>query len=226
VSIPQTNCSRGAYRWNPTGKPTQVAYVPRGAAQSASRISNPGTSLPSPSLRYRCKADSRRRTKRWHVSSAQVNKPTIPLRSVLPLVAQVQWPQVGFSIHMRAGEKYRHNSHRWSIIAGLSLLGASVCASRTAIFRAVRGRTHNPAYCSLVRRRSGENRCGCKNPAVALFFVVQVQSLFPTIARSGKSAHMTLPHPSRNGRRVSARVDDFGKSTLTVPLRRHYTDWT
>lgn len=72
----------------------------------------------SPANDYRCRADSRRNTKCWHKSSAQVNRPAIPLSSAFAGAAQVQWPQVGFSIHVLAGEKYRHNSHRCSIIAG------------------------------------------------------------------------------------------------------------
>jgi hypothetical protein len=57
-------------------------------------------------------------TKCSHESSAHVNRPFIVLESALAAIAHVQWPQVGFSIHVRAGEKHRHNSHRWSIILG------------------------------------------------------------------------------------------------------------
>lgn len=99
---------------------------------------------------YRCKADSRRITKCWHVSSAQVNRPAIPSMSAFVGIAQVQWPQVGFSIHVRAGEKYRHNSHRCSIIAGLSLSEASMGPSQGAASKSAGGRT-----CRLARRPSG-----------------------------------------------------------------------
>ncbi len=65
----------------------------------------PGVSRLGPVTRYRCKADSRRITKCSHTSSAHVNRPFILLRSALAGIAHVQWPHVGFSINVRAGEK-------------------------------------------------------------------------------------------------------------------------
>jgi hypothetical protein len=57
------------------------------------------------SNRYRRNRDCLRMTKCGQVSSAHVNRPSILPWSGLVPVAQVQWPQVGFSIHVRAGER-------------------------------------------------------------------------------------------------------------------------
>jgi len=56
-------------------------------------------------------ATARREAKCSHVASAQVNRPGCSDPSSQSEIDHMQWPQVGFSMQVRAGAKCRHRTH-------------------------------------------------------------------------------------------------------------------